>query len=38
MTFKYKQDGDDAWNYIKKYTGIALKNILEQIAEENSRK
>ena len=28
--------GDDAWNYIRKYTGVDLLEILEKIAEERS--
>lgn len=27
--------GDDAWDFIKRYTGVDLKKILEEIAEEN---
>jgi len=30
--------GNDAWDYVKKYTGIALKEILEEIAAENSKR
>lgn len=30
--------GDDAWDYVKKYTDVSLKVILEKIAEENLRK
>jgi hypothetical protein len=30
--------GDDAWDFIKKYTGVNLKKILEEIAEENFKK
>lgn len=26
---------DDAWDFVKKYTGVDLKSILEEIAEEN---
>jgi len=29
--------GDSAWNYVKDRTGIDLKNILEKIAQENTR-
>lgn len=28
--------GDDAWNYIQKYTGIDFKGILEKIAQERT--
>ena len=28
--------GDDAWNYLQKYTGVDLKAILTEIADEKS--
>ncbi|MCY4038628.1 MAG: ApaLI family restriction endonuclease [Hyphomicrobiales bacterium] len=28
--------GNDAWNYIQKYTGVDLKGILEKITQENA--
>ena len=28
--------GDDAWNFVEKYTDVDLKGILERIAEENT--
>ncbi len=28
--------GDDAWNYIRQYTGVDLKEILETIATERA--
>lgn len=28
--------GDDAWNFIKNYTGFDLKEILEKIADERT--
>lgn len=30
--------GDDAWLFVKKYTGVDLKKILEEIADEKNRK